>query len=269
MKHSERPRDYADPNRRLKQGGAGTALCASLLMYILAAGENGELHKIPKWPTTDATIARVNSQKTKSGDYVYQLNYTYTVNGKQFLSNKIMHNSVSDRVESVKEVPKINDTVTVRYNPVDPHESMLKLNPHEQSGWYYGAAFLPFVAIGFFLSIVPTRRAGAHLRKRFFPPLKPLWEVSSHLSPEEVLSLLQIGMQPQEFEDKTLCGRRNVTTYYFSATTYPDWVFAISASPKNSCSVLRGKVFDQKNGGCRIEAYFDSDCFPSIYGWWL
>jgi len=260
--------DYQDPQFRFKQFSAFGFISAAMVLMCMNQMENIKLKQCANWPTAAGIITKVDFSPGKSNGGYYDLLYKFDVGSFSFTSNKITGRSTSQRVESPSEVPKVNDKITVHYNPTDPHDALLKTIPVESSGWYVFALFTFFTAISSFLNIIPGRKAGANLKKRTFPPLRRIWEFSSPLPNEEIIKRLEAGFRPVSYESMTVMGRKTSEALFY-VTVFCDQAFDMAIGGRDGCSVLRGKVFPGKNHGSRIQAYFDSNCIPSIYFWWM
>ncbi|WP_051654209.1 DUF3592 domain-containing protein [Persephonella sp. KM09-Lau-8] len=95
------------------------------------------LIRIYLWPKTEGIIIKSEIQKDKrtiAYDYYYpHIEYKYTVNGKEYISNRIFLTEMASDYETIKKlVEKFPEgsKVKVYYNPFNPSDAVLKRNYH-------------------------------------------------------------------------------------------------------------------------------------------
>jgi hypothetical protein len=109
----------------------------SLDLYHYAQGSQSS-----DWPSTDGTIlsSRVTSVSEKGHSrYTPRVDYSFTVSGKEFESNRITFRTLSASREDALHIANRflkGETVQVYYNPNDPSKSVLM--PGSGSFWRPG-----------------------------------------------------------------------------------------------------------------------------------
>ncbi len=88
--------------------------------------------RVNSWPTADATITRSELESEFLGkmQYTAQIEYSFSVGGKNYSSSKVRTRGTSNRhktdIMAVLEKFPLGAKAPVYYNPLDPNESYLE-----------------------------------------------------------------------------------------------------------------------------------------------
>ncbi len=102
---------------------------AGLFLTIFATRNSINAIKTKSWPTIGGTV--ISSEVQRSSRYVPRIVYSYTVNGREFTSDKIRLTNFSQykKKEDAARIAgayPVDAKVTVYYNPVNAEEAILE-----------------------------------------------------------------------------------------------------------------------------------------------
>ena len=96
----------------------------------------------------DINFSNVEPKYGAGGGYTPKFTYTYTVDGKTFTGDKLAYTTRGYKKSIVEQkVAAMPDEVDVHYNPQDPSEAYLQLEPNTRTGWL-------LIALGDFLTLI-------------------------------------------------------------------------------------------------------------------
>jgi hypothetical protein len=133
---------------------------AVILMRGIAEGRNALLSV--DWPSVPGNISdsyvKTSSSAKGGTTYSARISYTYSVNGKQYTSNRINFGTVSNSLVGAREIVAyypVGKAVTVFYDPIDVTRAVLE--PGYSSGLWFMAELggvIAFVGGGMFIVFV-------------------------------------------------------------------------------------------------------------------
>lgn len=145
---------------------AGLFLLFGVAALWAAFRVSGDIKRARGWPTTQGKILerRVgDAMATRTPNYIPYVKYTYVVDGKTFTNDQVyLIKRTGHRLDKTQAlVDGLPDPVAVHYNPKDPAEAYLLVNPTTTSWLLVGFGALAILMGLGQLLIIWSKKSGA------------------------------------------------------------------------------------------------------------